>query len=177
MDRVEYLQAKEFIYTDIQKEINLAKASENIIKKIILKIIIKYPGGANFMSALSLLCYTEAAGKIITQKDTPQVNFEIFFKLLGIEYENFLQKHPKTYNIFRCGLAHEYYVKKNCPIYMLSDILTCGIGQDSNNKYFFVVEHYFRDFKNAFDKLLGNHVEISGPVNSIGATSLSVQRY
>jgi hypothetical protein len=179
MNRLEYLQAKKFIYNDIQREINLAKVSRNPIGKLLLRLLITYPGGANFMAALSLLCYSEFAGKIITGKNNqPQENFETFFKRLGPEYMAFLKSHKDTYSIFRCGLAHEYYTKKTCTIYMLKGKVSCGIGQEKTGKYFLVVEKYFDDFKKAFDQLFDNHINLnssSGLTNS--ASIISVQSY
>ena len=178
MNESEYLQAKVFIYTDIQREINLAKISENFIGKFLLKTLIKYPGGANFMTAMALLCYTEAAGKIITGKDNQaRANFLVFFEKLGPEYKNFKASH-NVYDIFRCGLAHECYVKKNCTIYMLSRKATCGIGIDKTKKYFFLVERFFKDFKKAFNNLLSVNIKSLGLSGLAGgATTLSVQRY
>ena len=178
MNESEYLQAKVFIYTDIQREINLAKISENFIGKFLLKTLIKYPGGANFMTAMALLCYTEAAGKIITGNDNEaRANFLVFFEKLGPEYLSFKASH-NVYDIFRCGLAHEYYVKKNCIIYMLSRKAACGVGIDKTRKYYFVVEKYFEDFKKAFDNLLGVHVKPLGLSRLVGGgTLVSAQRY
>ncbi len=80
---------------------------------------------------------------------------------MGLAYKAFRQSHNKTYNIFRCGLAHEYYVKRNCDIGMskkkaiirLKKNSIIGIEQYPDGKYYFVVEKYFEDFKNAFDAL------------------------
>ena len=178
MNGYEYQQVRGFIYTDIQREINLAKMSENFLGKFLLKILIKYPGGANFMAAMALLCYTEAVGRIITGNgNKPKINFLEFFEKLGPEYKSFKDSYD-VYDIFRCGLAHEYYVKKNCTIYMLSRKVACGVGIDKTKKYYFVVERYFEDFKEAFDNLLGVHVKSLGLSGLVGRGSLvSVQRY
>jgi len=177
MNESAYLQAKCFIYNDIQREINLARKSEKFIGKLLLKLLIKHTGGANFMTALALLCYTEAAGRIINKNNNSANNFNTFFDELGIKYKNFRQSNPKTYDIFRCGLAHAYYVKKNCTIYMLKGKATCGIGIDKTNKYYFVVEKYFEDFKKAFESLLGTYIKTnSGGLTGI-ATTASIEKY
>jgi hypothetical protein len=79
-------------------------------------------------------------------------NFNKFFDSLGPDYGSFRTNHD-VYNIFRCGLAHENYVKKSCTIKMLADGPGPGIGIDSSGRYFFVVESYRRDLKKAFDNL------------------------
>lgn len=180
MNKVDYLQAKEFIYSDIRREICLGKISNGIVGKNFLKLILGSSGGGNFIAALALLCYTEFAGKLITGKDDPAENFNLFFDKLGSAYKNFRKNH-KVYNIFRCGLAHEYYVKGNCTIGMLKDKSICGISL-KKDKYYFVVEKYFEDFKVAFDALeelfskeenVAEHTNLAQRM----ATTLSVQKY
>jgi hypothetical protein len=137
----DFLQAGDFIFADIQREINLAKSKNN---------------AGNFLCALGLLCYTEFAGGIkrknFGDKESKN-NFNLFFRELGKKYEELLNHHD-VYKIFRCGLAHEYYVKKHCIIYMLKGKEDrIGIGINSDGMYYFVVEKYFEDFKKAFGKL------------------------
>jgi len=152
------IQARNFIYVDIQREINLAYASESKYKKPLIKHLIGHTGGGNFLAALGLLAYTEFAGKLKynCKKENGESwaseNFNRFFDELGIEYNNFRNTHD-VYNIFRCGLAHEYYVKKSCTIFMIKGEEKCGIGR-LDGRYYFVVERYFEDFKCAFDRLL-----------------------
>ena len=143
MNRVDFLQAKNFIFSDIQREVDIAKSNKN---------------AGNFLCALALLCYTEFAGGIKRNKfgiGESKRNFCSFFKDLGKEYEQFQNKHD-IYKIFRCGLAHEYYVKKSCTICMLKGIEEIGIGIGSDKRYYFVVERYSEDFKKAFDNLEKN---------------------
>jgi hypothetical protein len=81
-------------------------------------------GGGNFLAALGLLCYTEFGGKLrfggkrADGRDVASANFNQFFDCLGPAYQTFRAQH-NVYDLFRCGLAHEYYVKKNCTIAML----------------------------------------------------------
>lgn len=178
MNNSKYWQARDFIYTDIQREINLAKISDTKEGKENLEKLVGFSGGSNFMAALALLCYTEFAGmiKYNKKKPYPSANFNSFFDDLGEEYKKFREKEHNVYNVFRCGLAHEYYVKKNCIISMLSRKGTGGIGI-KNGRYYFCVEKYFKDFQKAFDAfgskfVKGDPVRLAG-----GATTLSVQRY
>lgn len=139
MTKADFETAKLFIYTDIQREINLART----------KI-----GSGNFLAALGLLCYTEFAGGLIpgNSKKSAGAKFNDFFDLLGYRYKNFRLKH-NAYSIFRCGLAHEYFVKKDCIIAIFITGNRIGIGRGKKGNYYFAVERYFQDFKKAFDKL------------------------
>ena len=62
MNKELFLQAKVFIFSDIQREIALAKASQCEEKQQLLGALGIKPGGGNFLAALGLLCYTEFAG-------------------------------------------------------------------------------------------------------------------
>ena len=160
MNKSDFLLAKEFIYSDIQREINLALASQNCIGNFFLRRLINNSGGGNFIAALGLLSYTEFAGRLKFNKlkkngdSVASENFNCFFDLLGDDYKTFRKNH-NVYDIFRCGLSHEYFIKKNFIIYMLGARNPCGIGCDKDGKYFFVVEKYLIDFKIAFDALEG----------------------
>jgi len=88
-------------------------------------------------------------------KDKARDNFNSFFDDLGSRYKRFRARGVKVYDIFRCGMAHEYHVKKSCKIYMClkSGSRRNGIGFDKNdNKYYFVVEKYFVDFMKSLEK-------------------------
>lgn len=138
MNKNDFLQAKGFIYADIEREINLAKLGKD---------------AGNFLSALGLLCYTEFMGGVKRnkfQRGEAAYNFNTFFDYIGNDYANF-RKNCDVYSIFRCGLAHEYYVKKHCQIAMFGNV-KMGVGE-SNESYYFVVNKYFEDFKFAVDKL------------------------
>lgn len=52
ISKADFLQAKNFIYTDIQREIDLVSTKW---------------GSGNFLAALGLLCYTEFAGSFIPE--------------------------------------------------------------------------------------------------------------
>lgn len=98
-----------FMFSDIQREIDLAKSGCN---------------AGNFHSALGLLCYTEVLGSIkqtslsTKKKPTPKSNFDAFFADLGSNYAAFAQT-VNVYDVFRSGMAHEYLVKRNCAIAIL----------------------------------------------------------
>jgi hypothetical protein len=156
MTRDEFIQAKTFIFVDVEREIQLAKADAAVLQAHGVT-----PGGGNFLAALGLLCYTEFGGKLrfnVTRKikgktqDVASANFNQFFDLLGAPYQAFRAQH-NVYDIFRCGLAHEYYVKKSCTIAMVEGTPGAGLRVDASGHYCIVVESYCRDLKKAFEGL------------------------
>jgi hypothetical protein len=155
MDKTQIDQAKEFIFSDIEREIALADSSERRLGRMFLRFARVPRGAGNFIAALSLLSYTEFGGRLKNNDfsdGNARKNFDDFFGDLGAGYRQLLTQH-NVYRIFRCGLAHEYYVKKDCVIAIRSgQQLSAGIGHDGQ-QFFFVVERYYRDFKAAFQAL------------------------
>ncbi len=177
-----------FIFSDIEREIALAKSGLEIPGASRT-----YTGGGNFLCALGLLCYTEFMGGLklgsFSRKIRDEARFNAFFNLMGPDYEAFKQE-VNVYGVFRCGMAHEYFIKGNCVISMLSGKVNMGvtidgdkpginvapsaligpvqygIGSLDTGKYFFVVEQYFKDFKDTchkvYDEII-NHPDPSIP--------------
>lgn len=155
MDMTRIAQAKNFVFSDIDREIRLANSSEKYLGRFLLRLAGVPRGGGNFMMALSLLSYTEYGGRLKNNDFSDRnsrKNFDDFFGDLGDGYKQLLTEQ-NVYKIFRCGLAHEYYVKKDCVIAIHScKQLDTGIGYNGN-QYFFIVDQYYRDFKIAFENL------------------------
>ncbi len=153
MTRDEFVQTKLFMFSDMRREMQLAKADPKALDAAGVN-----PGGGNFLAALGLLCYTEFGGKLKfgvkrnNGTDVASANFNQFFDLLGSGYQSFRASH-NVYDIFRCGLAHEYYTKKSCTIAMFANGPGPGIGINPSGRYYFVVESYSRDLEKTFDKL------------------------
>jgi hypothetical protein len=171
-----------FILGDIEREIALAKSRLEVQgdKRC-------YSGGGNYLCALGLLCYTEFMGaiRLATFEKSPHNLFNAFFYLMGPAYEEFdkkLSKQPSmhksnkklsVYEVFRCGMAHEYFIKKSGVIFMLSgntkpcvddeSTFPCGIGMLDNGQYFFVVEQYYEDFAEACHKVHGEILRKPNP--------------
>lgn len=160
MTRDEFVEAKLFIFSDIEREIQLAKADKTALNALGVT-----PGGGNFLAALGLFCYTEFGGKLrfgvkrSDGSDDASANFSQFFDLLGAPYQTFGDQH-NVYGIFRCGLAHEFYVKKACDIEMTEKTPGAGVREDASGKFRVVIESYCRDLKVAFD---GLQVRLYGP--------------
>jgi len=160
MQHSDFTEAKLFIYTDIEREIRLAYASERDDFKAAVQPFRIPPGGANFLAAMGLLSYTEFVGKLKYNekkngRDYASGNFNRFFDNLGLGYKQFRASCcPDVYNKFRCGLVHEYLPKATCDIHMVKKPdKPIGIGVERSGQYYFVVETYFEDFKRAFDQL------------------------
>ena len=154
IDKQRFITARDFIATDIQREIRLAQDETNLLKRVIRRLHGRPPGGGNFLAALGLLCYTEFAGHVRLNDfsiGSARRAFETFFPGLGPEYAVVLKNHD-VYGDLRCGLSHEYFVKKSCRIGMLSFRPQCGVQWDGQ-RYLFTVEAYWLDFQNAFRKL------------------------
>ncbi len=153
-------QAILFMFSDVEREMHLAIADPESLKELGVT-----PGGGNFLAALGLLCYTEFGGKLRFNRKKASANFNEFFDCLGTVYADFRKTH-NVYDVFRCGLAHEYYVKKNCTVSMFGNPQQPGIGFDVNTKrYWFAVDRYAQDLKMAFKALRadlspGSHEEV-----------------
>lgn len=135
MDRATFDQARQFIFSDVERELQLAGAPPEALQALGV-----LPGGGNFLAAMGLLCYTEFAGKLMfghtnAGRDVASANFNSFFALLGTGYADLLHRH-NIYNVFRCGLAHEYYVKHACTIVMRAET---GIRELPGGAFVFVV--------------------------------------
>ena len=159
MNKSEFAEAKKFIIADVEREIKLAYVTNTEEgKKSLTKHNIPL-GGGNFLAALGLLSYTEFGGKLKYNKMKPNgfdwasENFNLFFDDLGPSYRAFRNSGVNVYDIFRCGLVHEYFTKQTCTINMCSNNRAIGIGTESNGKFFFEIETYFKDLKKALDDL------------------------
>jgi hypothetical protein len=148
----QYIQT--FIYADIEREIALAHAQETHPEQL---AALGVQGAGNLLTALGLLCYTEYIGGLMRgghfAKDECAANFNAAFGELGTPYRRFRQ-HCNVYDVFRCGLAHQYATKGDCEISMLRREAQEGIGRLPNGKFFFNVEAYYDDFKTMCERLL-----------------------
>jgi len=157
--------------TDIEREIEWARQRK--------------PAG-NALCALGLLSYTEAMGYVLPSSRRPhggsRLHFDAFFRELGPGYVKLLDdKAINVYEVFRCGLSHEYFVKQTCTIAMLNNSpgelevrgprvnegptvqrapshilqkpIECGLGLLPNGSYYFIVEKYYEDFRAACEQL------------------------
>ena len=146
------MQAKNFMFNDIQKSIDL-----HILKDPDGKTI----GAPNYLIAVGLSCYTEYWGKLSLglsrERDTSKKCYEEFLKRLGKSYnlnpyEQLLKKEVPVYQDIRCGLVHAYAVDRNCSVNLDDGNRQCGICYDEYKDYYdFNVVTYFKDFRHAVD--------------------------
>jgi hypothetical protein len=130
-----------FIRTDIGREIALAHGVQ------------PHGGGGNLLGALGLICYTEFIGSFVTGtkgRTTSASNFMAFFCRLGPEYRA-LSQHADVYDIFRNGLAHEYFIKgsRRAKVYMVKKRGRRGVGVRRNGGFYICVEQYLEDLLRA----------------------------
>ncbi|MGC4089442.1 MAG: hypothetical protein QM756_16445 [Polyangiaceae bacterium] len=157
IDRPGFEQAGRLLFVDIERELQLARVPEE--QHAALRALgVEHVGGGNLLAALGLLCYTEFAGKLMfghvrkDGRDKASANFNSFFDELGAEYAALRAKHD-IYDLFRCGLAHEYYIKETCTVFMFAKEQGIGIRERPDGTFAFVVEDYCRDLKAAFPKV------------------------
>jgi hypothetical protein len=137
-------------------------------------------GNANYLAALGLSVYTEQLGSIyngnfvdLAQNYTDFIT--AYFDASYIQQErnsiDYIRNHPSDfpklvqrlkqnkpvsglYALIRSGLVHEYLMKGESTIFMYSTTSNCGILIDENGspKLKFIVDKYFTDLKEAFQK-------------------------
>lgn len=157
----EIKQACGFIKADMERELQLAELSMDNDYCETVKPFKQQLGAGNFLCAISLFSYIEFLGKIKYAKtrkqgerlvDLASANFNCQFDDLGNYYKTFRISH-NVYDLFRCGLVHEYYVKGNCCIYMFGDKSLNGIGF-KDSQYYIIIENLFNDYITDFEKFI-----------------------
>jgi hypothetical protein len=128
-----------FIYNDINREIDLARTGKT---------------GAELMTALGLLTYTEFMGKILLKNNGSYTKqFSAFFRLMDENYTTLIDSREiDVYTFFRSGMVQSFFMK-DCEIKMLDDNYPCGIIVKPDGRYLFIIEKYFTDFTAACRKL------------------------
>lgn len=130
-----------------------------------IKVAMK--GKAIFLSILGLSAYTEILGGLIRNKfgnGESGKNYKAGLRKMGAKYEELLDNGCNLYDIIRCGLVHEFFVKKTVLINPRIDPPTDpGLrldpkGMKTKTGYVEVleigIENYYRDFNRAFEGLI-----------------------
>lgn len=131
----------EFIFNDIERSIH---------------------AGTNFLTALGPMSYTEFVGGLMScnagQRGHAERNFYEAYNRLGPAYADFDRtvrrrfrkrktKPRNVYDVIRCGLVHEYFIKKNFVIAQGHQHRGApGVGW-LGNKLVIANDNYFNDFK------------------------------
>jgi len=107
-------------------------------------------GGANFSAALSLSVYTDALGGLINgnlaETGVSELNYTTFLKRMGYTPD----QAAKYYRAVRCGLAHQYFIKGEHVIgIMTPEVGSKGI-REALDVICFINEAYFAEFKKAY---------------------------
>ena len=102
-------------------------------------------GNANYLCALGLVSYTETLGGLVTGnlalRKYSGANFRAFLPYLGAEYQAFKARGIDIYDVVRCGLVHEYFIKGGPPVWTRARG-SCGIISSPGGPTHFIVEDY-----------------------------------
>jgi hypothetical protein len=126
-------------------------------------------GNANFLAALGLVSYTEVLGGLRTGKlgliGKSQHNFNAFLCYMGDEYMQFQKKDINIYDVVRCGLVHNYFIKGDATIWMHAGTgsNTRGIVASPNGTTHFFVNVYRDDFFAGATKYRDEILDASDP--------------
>lgn len=147
---------------------------------------------ANYTVALALLSYTDFLGGLINgtlglqRESKNQFNKALeyfewngdkdYYKNFKIQFKDidFIQKEGDIYTLFRCGLAHEYFIKgdslvwnepkgykdKNGEYNVDADVGVQVISSNGQNRLRLHNNAYFRDFKNAWKKYFNELTQV-----------------
>lgn len=140
---------------------------------------------ANFLVAQGLLNYTEVIGSFIVPNGTSGERFDTFFSRMGAEYIALLRRFNNrrstnrhiVYDDLRCGLTHEYAIKRkrfivynhggdqeltdqkinNLGININGNSVRCAAGvihswDHRKGVWHFIDPKYWLDFKNAIEQ-------------------------
>lgn len=130
-----------------------------------IKVAMK--GNATFLSILGLTVYTETLGGLIRNKFEQgecKKNYEAGLRKMGEKYGDLLDKGYNLYDVIRCGLVHEFFVKKTVSIAPRLDppsepglrVNPKGIQTKIGHIEVLEVgiENYYRDFIRALEDLI-----------------------
>lgn len=147
-----------YIKSDIERELNLVKAGEN---------------AGNYLMALGLMCYTEFLGSLMTGEKNgfSKENFNNFLYFMGEEYEaadiQFNNIYGEgIYSLFRCGLVHEFFIKKRSLVSIYRNGEGIGLGI-SENRLTIAVSKYFDDFLSASERFYNSLMKANDADDSI----------
>lgn len=136
------------------------KEFNDFIEKMVKEIDTAISGEANYLAAIGLSAYTEYIGGIYRKKiqgGESKNNYNEGLKLMDGDYSklvsNYNTKENSMYSRIRCGLVHEYFIKKSAIIYRERKPSSgCGI-EVNNGVITLYLQQYFDDFKIALKKL------------------------
>lgn len=117
-------------------------------------------GGANFLVALGLVCWSETLGAIamgtINQRHGTKENFEKFIEYMDQEYRDLNEKLEDAgglYDVVRNGLVHKYFPKIEATLWRRGDVSVGILGDEPTKRLDVVLERWVKDFFAAAEKL------------------------
>jgi hypothetical protein len=137
---------------------------------------------SNIFAALGLSTYTENLGGLYCgdlQRESGKhyISFIInYFPPRYTQVDNQLQTSNKgtLYEIVRCGLVHEYFMKVESTITIgTTNKVSCGIIYDPSKRpaLIFVVDEYFEDFNKAFNNYYNDLLGTTNKTPNVGLQS------
>ena len=103
-------------------------------------------GNANYPAALGLVSYTEVLGGLRTGnlglRNHSSKNFNAFLPYLRKEYLDYARKNIDLYDLVRCGLVHNYFVKGRDSSIWMSASSSCGIIANAVGSTIVIVDVY-----------------------------------
>ena len=138
-------------------------------------------GNAPNLAALGVVTYTEFLGGLATgqlaQRGCSEANFLAFLQYLGSEYESLAARGVDLYDVVRCGLIHEYFIKGDSTIWPHASA-PCGIISSLDGPTYFIVsvyrDHLFKGARKLRDEILEDQAAINRARESLERVSIPV---
>lgn len=106
--------------------------------------------GVNIGLALMLNAYTEFFGHLLTGEAACGTSYNAWIRYMGPPYSTLLDEGFDLYGVIRCGLIHEYTMKKAAQILSEEDEYPGIVIEDG--VVYFNNYNYQRDFLGSVDK-------------------------
>ncbi len=149
-------ESRRLLLVDLHREVDWGNAWHDGRETVLNQAGLRVAGGGNFLTALGALCYTEYGGWLELGRKVAIQNFDHFFNKLAPDYKAFNLRHH-VYDTFRCGMAHEYYVKSRSYGISLTHTNAFPFEYDPSPgarfKYVFHVSPYVTALEAGFDRL------------------------
>lgn len=109
--------------------------------------------GVNISLALLLSTYTEFFGHLLTGSKKSRKSYDEWLRYMGQPYTELLDRGVKLYDRIRCGLIHEFTIKKGARIFIEEGYPGIEI---KNDVIHFNNWQYHQDFVKSIEKYLGD---------------------
>ena len=145
----------------------MADSYDILIEGMINDLSIAVQNGALYLSALGIASYSEYLGGLLTNNlGSNGDNFKAFFLRMNPNYPK-MNNDVNLYKRIRCGLVHEYFIKKSANIRSLQKEETTkdGVILHQDGRLEIIIDNLFNEFKNTTKGVKSEiHVELIKPV-------------